>query len=502
MIIKILKIFLRILRIIFCITLIVVALYFAFWGGYKMATRNHGNVYINEVITYTESSKVLKNPNRGFYFMYGFRIKDENDEDYYNILSKRFISSHAHSLVMIQVNLQEYADGPISENGLEDINKLFEAMSQFDKQYLIRFLYDWNGENKNVEPESADIILMHMEQLQNIFEEYHNIIFVHQGLFIGNWGEMNGTIHLDSMKTLAEKLLEVSKNEMFLSVRMPAQWRKITQIADPQISVYSNDHITRKIGLFNDGMMGSFSDYGTYGSESKNKVGYFTHWNRTEELIFQEELCKYVPNGGEVIKDNEYNDFPNAIETLKQMRITYLNWDYDRTVLEKWKAYTISDDTVYDGMDGLTYVERHLGYRFLIRNVELGYKKKNDLLTVKVDLQNVGFAPIYKPAEVYIQIVNIEKKASYTYLVQVDLSSLVGGYDNDMILEITHNQELLGYGEGVYELYFMIKDVDSGLPIYLANEQEYGEYGYKLGTISIENWKESLYNCINNLTKK
>lgn len=502
MIKKLIRLVLRFLLALACVTLLLVALYFVFFFGYKTAARNHGDVTIIETCSYSESTKVLRNPNRGFYFMYGFRISDDKEEDYFNILSKRFISSHAHSLVMIQINLQEYADGPISEKGLEYIHNLFEAMSQFDKQYLIRFLYDWNGENINVEPESVDIILNHMEQLREIFQEYNDIIFIHQGLFIGNWGEMNGTMHLDSMKKLAEKLLEVTDNKIYLSVRMPAQWRKITQIAEPNVMNYAADHIVRRIGLFNDGMMGSYSDYGTYGKESRNKVGDFTHWNRTEELIFQEELCKYVPNGGEVIKDNEYNDFQNALNNLKQMHITYLNWDYDREVLEKWGKYIIKDGSIYNGMDGLTYIERHLGYRLLIKNVELGYKKKEDLLTIKINLQNVGFAPVYKTTDAYLQIVNSETKSSQSYLIKTDICKLTGGNNEESFSSIFHEQELAGFSEGTYDIYFMIKDVDSGLPIYLANEQESEDYGYKLGTICVESLKESVDKYLIDLNKK
>lgn len=502
MIKKPIKLIRKIFLIITGLILVSVALYFSFLFGYKLAMRNHGNVYITEVCSFSETTKELSNPNRGFYFMHGFRISDEKDENYYNALSKHFCGSHEHNLVMIQINLQEYADGPISTKGLEDIHNLFRAMCQFDKQYIIRFLYDWNGENESVEPQKVEIILGHMEQLREVFSEYNDIIFVHQGLFIGNWGEMNGTMHLDSMKELAEKLLEVTDNEIYLSVRMPAQWRKITQMADPNLSAYAEGHITRRMGLFNDGMMGSYSDYGTYGKDSRSIVGDFTHWNRIEELNFQDELCKYVPNGGEVIIDNEYNDFPNAINNLKQMHITYLNRDYDRNVLEKWKEYIISDGTIYNGMDGLTYIDRHLGYRLVIRNVDLSYKRNEDLLAVKVDLQNVGFAPVYKPTEIYLQIVNKETKFLRSYLVQADVSKLSGGKEAELILQIFHEQKLTGFSEGTYDIYLLMKDIDSGMPIYLANEQAFEEYGYKLSSIDIEKLKESVDKYLIELIKK
>ena len=85
------------------------------------------------------------------------------------------------------------------------------------------------------EPENLDIILQHMEQVGDVIREYHSCIYTLQGLFIGNWGEMNGTKYTDpdSMRELAARLADVSDASTFLSVRTPAQWRKITGEAAP-----------------------------------------------------------------------------------------------------------------------------------------------------------------------------------------------------------------------------------------------------------------------------
>ena len=71
--------------------------------------------------------------------------------------------------------------------------------------------------------------------------------------------------------------------------------------------------------------------------------------NRLEEIT-----------GGEVIVDNPYNDWETAMHDLAIMHISYLNEDYDRGVLEKWAAATVEEEGCYQGMDGLSYAERHL----------------------------------------------------------------------------------------------------------------------------------------------
>ena len=96
-------------------------------------------------------------------------------------------------------------------------------------------------------------------------------------------------------------------------------------------------------------------------------TNYNDAWTREDELAFQNDLCRYVPNGGEVIIDNVYNDFDNAVKDLSQMHVSYLNSDYDSTVLNKWKETIVNGtDDVWNGMSGYDYIKRHLGYRYVL----------------------------------------------------------------------------------------------------------------------------------------
>ena len=82
----------------------------------------------------------------------------------------------------------------------------------------------------------------HIKQAESVLREYADRIFTLQGLFVGNWGEMNGTQYVDddSLQRLASTLAEVSNPDTYLSVRMPMHWRKITQISDIQTFLQSD----------------------------------------------------------------------------------------------------------------------------------------------------------------------------------------------------------------------------------------------------------------------
>ena len=63
---------------------------------------------------FAESSRRLSNPDRGFYYIYGYRITDE-PVDYATDLRDRTREDDATRLGMMQINLREYRTGAISE---------------------------------------------------------------------------------------------------------------------------------------------------------------------------------------------------------------------------------------------------------------------------------------------------------------------------------------------------------------------------------------------------
>lgn len=456
--------------------------------------RGHGNVYV-EAYEFVESARTLNNPNRGFYHMHGFIISDE-ETDYRENVAYRYCRDQETALTLVEINLQKYRSGDISEAGLTNIDKLLTTLESIDKQLILRFCYDWDGVNEQVEPERLEIILRHMEQVGPLLREHKDAIFTLQGLFIGNWGEMNGTRYTgnDELQALARQLAEVTDESTFLAVRMPAHWRRITGIANAEEVCRGDGSLASRLGLFNDGMLGSWSDYGTYGDQSQAVHGAFTYWNREEELAFQDVLCTLVPIGGEVIVNNEYNDFENAVQDMAVMHVTYINRDYDTEVLHKWALSVYDGEGCFNGVDGLSYMERHLGYRLLIQNVELGYDFKEDVLSVDITMQNVGFAPLYQEADLWIHLCDQEGSTLHSYKIDQDIRDLTGGTNADTLLTLHKEISLAGQQPGNLSILFEICDEVSGRSILLANEQDPEEYGYLLGEMSVgsteELWEE------------
>lgn len=414
---------------------------------------------------FSQSDRKLNNPDRGFYTIRAYSI-----ENYPQYFQPEEQEGEDWPLELAQINLKAFRGREITQTGLENMERLFELFRAQGKRFLIRFLYDWSGEAWKTEPESLEQVLTHMRQLSPILKGYDDCIFLVQGLFVGNWGEMNGTpfVTRACLEALTRELLQDVGEETFLSVRTPAQWRGAVggETFDP------SDPLAARLGLFNDGILGNSGDCGTYTGAAADRADPFASWSRADELDFQQELCKYVPNGGEVITSNPLNDFDSALEALRTMHITYLNWDYDKAVLDKWAKVTV-EEAPFTGMDGLTYMERHLGYRYYIDEAIFEYDFWTNRFRLGANLKNDGFAPCYSEKELTLTLVG--ERERYVIALKADLRSLPGGNQREDALAAQVRFSLAELGETEYRVYLKV----SGLE--LANEQSVGAEGIYLG---------------------
>lgn len=315
-----------------------------------------------EPVQYIESTEPNPSPYQGLYRMYRYMLTDTP------CIKQRYqsdIDSNPYSLALLEINLKNYKNTEISLFALHQCETIIKAWFHSDKKLIIRFLYDWDGIAYYSEPDNINTILNHMTQLSPIINAYYRQIYLSQGIFIGNWGEMHHSNYTDdkSVITLINKLHSSIHPSIYLSVRTPQQWRMITKVI-PELK--------RRLGLYNDGILGSESDLGTY-------------TNREEEMQFQYNNMQYLPNGGEVIYNIHYNSIQTAVQSLKSMHVSYLNADYDTRVYDVWKNST------YNNQNGYDFIISHLGYRYVINNCTVTKSFMKDEIKIQCTIQNTGF---------------------------------------------------------------------------------------------------------------
>ena len=325
-----------------------------------------------------------------------------------------------------------------------------------------------------------------MDQISTLVNQHSDTVYILQGIFVGNWGEMHHSRHMDesSVKKLIGHLHEVIDPSIYLSVRTPSQWRMVNDVYDlpAKFPAFGADNsLMGRLGLFNDGMLGSESDLGTYGNTARRDAAAPSYQGtRKEELKFQNTLCQYIPNGGEVIYNAALCDIKTAVSDLRTMHVSYLNADYDGRVLEHWRNTVWTGKDAFNGYDGYSYMQAHLGYRYLIRSCELktsGFLRP--AVTLTLTLQNTGFSNTLKPFETSVLLKNTETGKTVQVPLSADLRKLGSGQTKAFSVKLPVKE----LESGRYQMYFSVKDETTGQRILLANTNEVTADGYLLGQL-------------------
>lgn len=441
-----------------------------------------------ESATMTESSEILNNPYCGFYHLYGYLLSDKGRKPAQQ-WCENMLANDSQSILLLQINLKNYSGRSISGSALDQLDTILSSFSSADRQIIVRFLYDWDGSALQTEPASQDRILSHMKQVAPVVNRFSSHVFLLQGIFTGNCGEMNQTHYGDRehLSLFMETLASVTSPEIFLSVRTPQHLRTITGTRTPlDGSQAYTGTLPARLGLYNDGMLGDVYDCGTYddtsfaGASDPAEKG-----TRSEEIRFQNQLCLYVPNGGEAVLDNPYNDLERAVQDLRQMHVSYLSADHDASVLDKWKAsqYQGTSGDAFDGNSGYDYIAAHLGYRYVLRDSWMtGTEGFRSQPTLHITLENTGFSPAYRSFDTEILLQNTSSGEKISLPVAFDNRTLLPG----KLHTLSVSMDISSLPRGTWQVSLSMADQTTGISIQFANGGHSSEEEVVCGQLSIK----------------
>ena len=475
------SIILHSLSFVICTALAVYALY------YIISVR-HLNVEYTPAFT-EESAQSLDNPYRGFYRMSGYILSDGQKPSKAASWCKKSCKDNPYPLMLLEINLKNYSNTSISTNALKQLNKILNECTRAKKQVILRFLYDWDGQALSSEPSDLPQIKKHISQLSSTVNSYADCIYILQGALIGNNGEMNNSNYNDinQIRQIIEELDQNIVPDIYLAVRTPAQLRGVLRTRNPLSSTNAwHGTLESRLGLFNDGMLGSVYDLGTYDDtplQSDSAID--EQGTRSEELIFQEKLCQYVPNGGEVTVDNEYNDLDNAISDLSQMHVSYLNSEHDEAVLNKWKnsTYTGSDTDVFSGCSGYDYISAHLGYRYVVQQSSIDFHSVlDDTATLYLTVANTGFSSAYTKFTTDLILTSKDTGKSEKVETTIDNRSIAGNDFSEFKLSL----DVRSLKKGTYTVSLRMKDPYTKNYIHFANKGYEKSKTVPVGTLTLQ----------------
>lgn len=391
---------------------------------------------------YQETTETFQNPDKGFYDALPYTILPEGIENI-NKYNYRF---KYNSLIHLRMNISAFSkknnnqkDLELTDKALSDLKTLLSIIDSKSSTVIIRFAYDNFDGKKDLEPE-VSMILKHIESLCPIFNQFEKTITAVECGLIGPWGEMHSSAIAtqETYNKLIKCYLDNTNNTIILCRRpkFVYEYYGYTLFNLDSFNVENN-----RLGVYNDGYLGSSSDLGTY-------------TDRQKETDWLSKINNNIYYGGEVTMPNsEYNQLNNAQSEMFKLGLSYLNSSWNDTVINRWKntLYTGNDD-LYHNLTEYDYINNHMGYRLVMRNIEYSLENK---LYFKLKLENVGFGNLIRKKKLYIIIKNdnyfykeeIKEYDIYNLEYKLDISTLDKGeysiylslcdeYDTDIVRAI------------------------------------------------------------------
>ncbi len=379
-----------------------------------------------------KSIKPLANPDRGYHLECRYFAHNlENPFTKGQIFPNGFIDYNEEAykstdgstkIVQQYIYLTGYARTEIDQQGLDNIQKIFDGLKEKGYKAILRFAYNWWGENqynanwKN-EEEAEEWIYKHIEQLAPILEKNTGLIATMQAGFLGRWGEWHNTSLLMGQNAqrakngVVNRLLAALPEPYNIEMRYPSHKNSLTLENEAYRNTrlgYCNDFFTageHALAAGNDFVPGT-DDYKQVMNEApgiyiSGEIPYpeNSEWGLTD-LISRIGTLK-------ILRDHHYS----AFDITQNEVLNIASWKKNSITPSELTANNILFDESYfieDGKDVARtfyeFVRDHLGYRINVKKVELN--TANGSLTYKIDLTNTGFATVMNPKEVYLVLIS------------------------------------------------------------------------------------------------
>ena len=382
-------------------------------------------------------------------------------------------------------------DIPISEAMKADARRFLGETREKGGALIVRLGYTWSDQ-AGCEPSDFEILLGHVRDLSRILAPYDDVVVAVEAGAAGPWGEMHTSDYCkpEYMNRILRTYLDNLGPRIPVLVRAPGYFCKFagTDTAGLLAQLPFKDKYLKRLGMYNDGYLGTWWDYGTW-------AGDFTR-ERGCQLL---KSCDRIPYGGEMayvdkdwIAENRERcrdlfdpEKWNIVRDWYDTQLTYLRniSEGGHTLAEflknelvfdskKWAYKGMPDLHEYDGQNMNRFVADHMGYRFVVRDARLPETvKAGGKVLIALDLENTGFGRMLLPVKSAVVLAQGGKVRTVPADFDFDLR---GGERRRVALKFEMPRDLSG-AVGVFVR-----------PIRFANAGMWTEHGNCLGSVSVK----------------
>ena len=359
-------------------------------------------------ISYKDCAETINNPGAGYTNSVWYVCKpgDTPVHDPKGSLVVMFVdisafSSGANGKTDAAGKYTEGTDYDLDEEFFKGIRGTLENCRKNGCTVGMRFRYDINGKD-NPEPATFEQVFHHIDQIHedHFLDDYEDILMYIESGFVGKWGEQHGGKYTtpEYKSKLLGKMLEIVPESVSVTVRTADTFYNWAGIKPDELADYKAEEGTdaARVGMYNDGYMGSDTDLGTYLTPNREKT---VQWMNTQ--------MKHAYFGGEFSGNIDYakkfdNYLPeNCIKEMYATHLTYINsniWPlYKDFKFESKYDIDGADNSAYYGETVYKFIRDHLGYRFLVKKSELSSEAtQGGSAEIHFSIENTGFANVIK----------------------------------------------------------------------------------------------------------
>jgi hypothetical protein len=265
-------------------------------------------------------------------------------------------------------------------------------------------------------------VLRHVEQLAPVLSKNTDVILALEMGMHGAYGEMHSdtSITYDRIAEATNLMLRNTPPELKILTRTGNYSAKVLGFDNwgvdfhidgekfAEIAKAKGDTMYR-VGMFNDGYLGTQYDYGTWGADCKTSIC------REEGVAWLEKYGINTPYGGEALTTAGGYQVINTPEFLAyegfRTHTSYLNIQWNNNLIDSWKkSHFQAKDFEYDGtkidsLTGFKYINDHLGYRYVLRELWMTDTVGADgIFRAKFRVQNVGFGNLTRKMKTILKL--------------------------------------------------------------------------------------------------
>ena len=350
------------------------------------------------------------------------------------------------------------ADIPLTDAMKSDVRRYLEETRQKGGTLIVRLGYTWS-DRAGCEPSDFDIVLGHVKELSQIMADYDDVVVGVEAGVAGPWAEMHSSDYCRPeymnriLKTYCDNLSPdisiLTRTAYYIAAFAGTKSDGLLEMLPFQ------DKDLKRFGMYNDGYLGTWWDYGTWAGEWTREKGCrllktFDDHPYGGELAYvsREWLDNNRERCGDLFDTEKWN-----IVNIGDRKHSLCAFIADKTFdSAKFRFDGMPDLHEYDGLDLHKFMYDHMGYRFVVRDARFPKRiKPGKRAMIGLKVENTGFGRLLLPSRAEALFVSGgETFAAAVDGSKCDISSIAGSEKRSLPILFTVPNDMK---EGEYDVY-------------------------------------------------